>query len=170
MNDYIESVLGQELEIVRIVDYDGFCYVFYKPKSFSNPYKDERLNIISSHGPLKINKISKDYQFTNAYEFLNEFGDNKLFFPLDPIKPNLDNVIKNITLRKRINWDDFDLLLETNQIPSQMADMYSINKRDIIEMDVENEFVKDCIIYFLNLAGARYNTNNLHLEIHQNIE
>ena len=59
MEDFIKELLGDDLEIVKKVDLNDFIFVFFQPKGYSNPHKDERLNLVSSSGPLKINIKTK---------------------------------------------------------------------------------------------------------------
>nr|WP_199001004.1 hypothetical protein [Flavobacterium sp. ASV13] len=157
MEDFINEILGDDTEIFRTVDFDDFTFVFYRPKGYSNPYKDEKLNLVSSYGPLKINKKTNEHEFTNIVEFFLEYGDNKVIFPnQEKSAPDWNEVIYNIKMRNNFNWEDFQLLLEHYNLPLDSFDMYSINSRDTVEIEIKHEEVIHYLEQFLNELEAIY--------------
>lgn len=157
MENLINQILGKDFEIIRKVEYNEFIFIFFKPKGYSNPYKDERLNLISNQGPLKINKKTKEYEFTHIYEFYSEYADNKIIFPnKKEVDLNWEEVVYNIKMRKHFNWEDFDLLLKHNNIPLDNFDIYSLNSRDTVEIEIKSDEAIDCLLKFLSEVEARY--------------
>jgi hypothetical protein len=163
MENYIKSILGENFEIIKIIDYKEDVFIFFEEKSFSNPYNDERKRVISNLGPLKINKSSKKYSYTNIVEFIEEYGNNEIFFPKENnIIVDWYKVVNDIKLRKYVNWEDFDLLLEYENLQLNSFDIYSINKRDFVEIEVKGVEANKCLISFLNTINANYIEKSHH--------
>lgn len=157
MEDFINQILGDDTEIIRTVDFNDLTFVFFQPKGYSNPYKDERLNLVSSQGPLKINKKTNQYEFTHIVEFFLEYGDNEVIFPRqEAIVPDWNEIVNNIKMRNNFNWDDFQLLLEHHNLPLDSFDMYSINSRNTVEIEIKGDEAIDCLEQFLNELEAIY--------------
>lgn len=157
MEDFINEILGDDLEIVKKVNFNDFIFIFFQPKGYSNPYKDERLNLVSSSGPLKINIKTKEYEFTHIYEFYSEYGDNEIIFPKEEeIALDWDEVLYNIKMRERFNSEDFFLLLKNYNLPLDSFDIYSINSRDTIEIEIKHDEAVDYLIEFLDKNNGNY--------------
>lgn len=157
MEDLIDKILGDDFEILRRVDFNDLIFIFFQEKGYSNPYNDERLNLISGQGPLKINKKTKEYEFTNVYDFYSEYGDNKLIFPNEKDTVlDWDEVICNLKMRKYFNWEDFDLLLKHNGLPLESFDIYSLNSRHTVEIEIKSDDAINYLIQFLDEVKANY--------------
>ncbi|WP_316634378.1 hypothetical protein [uncultured Flavobacterium sp.] len=172
MEDLINKILGNDFEIIRQVESGDSIFIFFHEKGYSNPFNDEMLNLVSGRGPLKINKKTREYEFTNVYDFYSEYGDNELFFPKQSNIPiNWDIVISNIRNRKRINVDDFILLLEHNNLSLDSFDIYSMKPPEIYDIEIKNDRAIIFLVDFLNEVNANYTIkNNNHFVIKLDIE
>ena len=155
INKIIQEVLGNDFKASKIVDFEGFLYVFYDNINYSNPYNDERLNVVSGAGPLKINKKTFDYEITSLVEFYFEHGDNDFFFPKKE-KISFEDSMENILMRGRINWEDFYLVLENFNLESDEYDLYSLNSMDDLYIKVKSEESYKLLINFLEKLNAKY--------------
>lgn len=157
MEDLIKTILGDTFEIAKRIDLDDSIFIFFREKGYNNPFNDERLNLISGQGPLKINKKTEEYEFTSAYDFYSKYGDNELFFPKEnKISVEWDKVLSNIKNRKYINVDDFILLLEHCNLPIDSFDIYSKLPPKIYDIEVKNDDAIAYLIDFLKNVKANY--------------
>ncbi|MEA9414467.1 MULTISPECIES: hypothetical protein [unclassified Flavobacterium] len=172
MDDLIEKILGEDFEILRRVDFNDLIFIFFQERGYSNPYNDERLNLISGRGPLKINKKTKEYEFTNVYEFYSEYGDNELICPKEnKTVVDWDKVLSNIKNRKHINVDDFILLLEHNNLSIDTFDIYSKKPPEIYDIEVKSDDDASFLVEFLKLVNANYlKKSNNHFVINLNLD
>lgn len=151
----INETLGTDFKFFRIVEFEDYLYVFYEHINHDNPYNDERLGIVSGAGPLKINKITLDYEVTSLVEFYFEHGDNELLFP-EKEKITFEESMQNILMRGRINWEDFYIILENFNLGSDEYDVYSINSIDDVYVNTKSEKAYNILIEFLERLKANY--------------
>lgn len=172
MEDLINRILGDTFEIIRRIELNDSIFIFFHEKAYNNPFNDERLNLISGQGPLKINKKTKEYEFTNVYDFYSEYGDNELFFPKqNKISDDWDKVLLNIKNRKHINVEDFMLLLEHNNLPVDTFDIYSKIPPKIYDIEVKSDNAIKCLVEFLINVKANYEKKSSnHFVINLNLD
>ncbi len=173
MKKLITKILGDDFKLINTVEFNGDLFVFYKHRdSPDNPFKDERLNIVSGQGPIRINLKSKNFEFMNIYDFSSQYADNEVFFPKkEEDKIDINEIIFNIKNRKHINSDEFHQLLDYYKLPEDSFYMHGYNFPKEIEIEISNIKAKNYLIQFLDEVNASYTKiNDNHFVVKLDIE
>lgn len=160
---YLSTLLGFETEIIDVIIIDNFEFVFYMPKGYFNPYDNEQLNYITNLGPLRINTTTGEYSIIGAVQFLMDYGDREEYLTTvkDTDAPDYQRILLNIKMRSKINWSEFDEVLNLflgEDIYRNVT--YELKPQRTLEILIEDAAAKEIILTFLKDISANYSIEN----------
>ena len=145
----IQNYIGVDYVVTKIIEDDNDLFAFYVSKEFEESGGNDKYALIGI-GPFYLNKKNSEKRLLGAMEFHEEFSDRKIITDntdLEEVAPNLDQIIERIRIRKHINGDEFELIMNYLNI-----DLYqiSISSDDFVNETIESPNSDD-IIKFINV-------------------
>ena len=133
----IQDYLGSDYVVKDIVEDKNELFAFYVSREFEESGGNDRYMLVGS-GPFYFNKKTQEKRRLGVVEFHDHFIEKKIFKEnsvFDYTEPSLEEVIQKAKKRKYINFDEFEIIMNSLGIDLHRV---SISSSDLIHETIES--------------------------------